>query len=229
MEDNIQKVSCIIPAYNEEAGIANVLLAVNNHPLIDEVIVVNDGSKDQTETVVRSYLSQNVRLISLEKNQGKSYAIKTGIQNARNEFILMLDADLIGLTEGCVTGLIRPVLDGQADISLSLRGNSGLYRLPGLDFVSGERVFKKGLIDDLNQLDSLKGYLIESFMNKIIVQKKLKIKVVDWPKVSITKRVEKIGFWRGTMAEFKMDAEIISYLTLTGLIKMYFQMLKLRV
>jgi glycosyltransferase involved in cell wall biosynthesis len=229
MESIGQKVSCIIPAYNEADRITNVLTAIKNHPMIEEIIVVNDGSTDETENIVHSHVANNLRLISLKKNQGKSHAVKIGIQEAKNDYILMLDADLKGLTAQNVSELILPVVDGHADLSLSLRGNSGLYRLPGLDFVSGERVFKKTLIENLDQLGSLKGYLIESYINKIIIQKKLKIKVVDWPKVEITKRAEKIGFFRGTTAELKMDADIISYLTLGGLLKMYFRMLNLRI
>ena len=49
------KVSCIIPAYNEESRIANVLKVVENHPILDEVIVINDGSTDKTADVIRRF------------------------------------------------------------------------------------------------------------------------------------------------------------------------------
>src|SRR6266404_101392 len=99
------KVSCVIPAHNEAPRIANVLRAASSDPLIDEVIVIDDGSTDGTSEVVRKFPS--VRLIALKKNAGKSNAIYEGITAAQGEFICMLDADLLGLTEEIVSKLIK--------------------------------------------------------------------------------------------------------------------------
>ena len=70
-------VSCIIPVYNEKPRIANVLKAVVGHPLIHEVVVVDDGSNDGTEDLVKQF--SGVKLIRHEVNKGKTQAVVTGI------------------------------------------------------------------------------------------------------------------------------------------------------
>ena len=70
------KIAAIIPAYNEEKRIAEVLKAIKNVPLIDETIVVDDGSTDKTESVAKN---QNVTVLRSEKNGGKGAALKFGI------------------------------------------------------------------------------------------------------------------------------------------------------
>src|SRR6266404_1815482 len=151
------KVSCVIPAHNEAPRIDHVISAAVGDPLIDEVIVVDDGSTDGTSDVVKKF--PTVRLIALKKNAGKSNAIYEGITAAQGEFICMLDADLLGLTEEIVSKLIKPVLTGSADISISLRGNSPwIYRKIGIDLLSGDRVFHKSILADrLEKIRRLPG------------------------------------------------------------------------
>src|SRR3989338_10301834 len=112
-----KKISLIIPAYNEAKQIGRVLKTVKNHPLIGEVIVVNDGSTDETSKEVKKY--RFVKLIDLEKNSGKAYAVKKGVSKAKNDIIMLLDADLINLKKENITQLGLPVIEGIADITLS--------------------------------------------------------------------------------------------------------------
>ncbi|HEV8601462.1 MAG TPA: glycosyltransferase [Patescibacteria group bacterium] len=77
------KVSCIIPTFNESARVAGVLEAVVGHQLVSEVIVINDGSKDNTEEILRT--RPGIKLISYQPNRGKSHAIMMGIKAAKND------------------------------------------------------------------------------------------------------------------------------------------------
>src|SRR3989338_9641304 len=97
------KISCIIPAYNEGVRIKNVLRAVYKHPLIDEVIVVDDGSKDNTKDIVKEF--EGIKLI-IQENKGKSQAVAAGVSQAEGDLLFFLDADLIGLTPKNISGLI---------------------------------------------------------------------------------------------------------------------------
>ena len=180
----MKKVSCIMPAYNEESRILNVLNVVIGHPLIDEIIVIDDGSVDGTRKIIRNL--KGVTLLVHEKNHGKSKAVHTGITNATGEFILMLDTDLIGLTRDDITKLLEPVVNGKADFSISLRGKNTpkFWIRIGLDYLSGERVFKKELlVGRLEKLLKLRGYGLEVFLNRIVIKNKCSIKVVLWEKV----------------------------------------------
>ena len=115
-------LSCIIPAYNEAERIGAVLEVVTKHPLIDEIIVVDDGSVDSTARAAMVFNS--VQVIIKPVNQGKSCAVCDGIRASHGSILLLLDADLVGISSDQLTNLIAPVMEGKADFSTSLRGNA---------------------------------------------------------------------------------------------------------
>src|SRR3989344_7595866 len=101
------KVSCIIPVYNEAERVLGVLRAVVGHPLVDEVIVVNDGSTDTSKAVLEN--QPGIRFFSYDENRGKSGAIAYGLAQAKNELVMFIDSDLIGLSAESIAALIFPV------------------------------------------------------------------------------------------------------------------------
>jgi len=218
------KISCIIPAYNEADRIGNVLKVIQRHPLVDEVIVVNDGSKDHTDKVVKKFKS--VRLISYKKNRGKTFALLKGIKAARNSILMFIDSDLIGLQPKNITDLVNPVKSSKADVSISIKANSlAIFKLLGLDFVSGERVFHKKILGNINELGKLTGFGFESFLNEKIIENNLRIKIVAWKNVSHARKSEKIGWVKGTLGEFSMLLQIIKTIGISGI---FYQNLKMR-
>jgi glycosyltransferase involved in cell wall biosynthesis len=222
------KISCIIPAYNEADRIGNVLRVLQKHPLIDEVIVVNDGSKDNTDNVVKKFKS--VRLISYKKNRGKTFALLKGIKASKNNILMFIDSDLIGLQPKNITDLISSVKSSKADVSISIKGNSlAIFKLLGLDFVSGERVFHKKLLGDINELSKLAGFGFESFLNRKIIKNNLRIKIVSWKNVSHARKSEKIGWVKGTLGEFSMLLQIIKTIGISGIVYQNLKMRSLRV
>src|SRR5680860_617263 len=107
-----KKASVVITAYNEEPRIPMVLSVLEDHPLIDEVIVVNDGSVDKTSDAAKRF---NITLIENATNMGKTLSVKRGLEKIRNEVVLFLDADLVGLTKKNISDLVYPVLKGQVE------------------------------------------------------------------------------------------------------------------
>ncbi len=204
------KISVVIAAYNEAARIGNVLKVVENHPLIDEVIVVNDGSKDNTVEVVKKF---NVRLIENEKNMGKTLSVKHGIEESKNDLIMLLDADLIGLNADAIESLARPVLDGVVDWTLSMRSNSfdsfKPFKGTKVDWLSGERVVPKSLLLDPYIWSKPKvGFGLETLMNKSLLDKKKTFLSIYLPTVINPTKANKGGFWVGFTDQTKMVMQI---------------------
>src|SRR5688572_25307687 len=84
-KSNYRKISVIIAAYNEQETILQVVRAVEGHPLVDEIIVVDDGSKDSTSERAAETAAKVIRL---EANGGKAGAMDAGVRAARNDTIL---------------------------------------------------------------------------------------------------------------------------------------------
>lgn len=200
-------VTCLIPAYNEAARLPAVLAAVVGHPWIDEVLVIDDGSTDGTPEVARQH---GVRVLTLSPNGGKSAAVAAGIEQVRTEIILLLDADLGGLTARHVSDLLVPLRAGLASVSVSLRSNAPLaWQLIGLDYISGERaMFTASLRPHLETIRALRGYGLEVFLNGLWLRERCRIAVVPLSGVASPSKVSKRGIWRGIRGDAGMIIDI---------------------
>jgi len=223
-----QKISCIIPAYNEAERISGVLSVIADHPLIDETIVVNDASTDKTWEVIKRF--KGIKAINIKSNVGKSRTIYRGIKEAKHDLLMLIDADLVGLTKDDITRLINPILKKEADISISLRGNAPiLWRIIGLDFITGERFFKRNLITDYEELLKLPGFGLEAFINRQVMSKRSRIKVVRWPGVQSPFPQSKIGIIKGSLGFVRMISQVMKTTGLIGAIRQIRALRSLRV
>jgi len=110
-------LSVIMPVYNEGATVAEIIQRVLSQPPVQELIIVNDCSKDNTLEVLRQIATgdERIRLFSHEVNQGKGAALRTGFREARGEIVIVQDADLeYDPSEYGI--LLKPILNGKADV-----------------------------------------------------------------------------------------------------------------
>lgn len=138
-------VTAIIAAFNEEQTLSGVLKALQQSPLIHEIIVVSDGSTDRTVEIARAH---GVQTISLLQNQGKGCAMRVGVENAKGDVLFFVDGDMLNVTQEHIRSLVEPVLAGECEMNVGVR-----HRGPVLDFfhlqlgfgpvLSGIRVMKR--------------------------------------------------------------------------------------
>jgi glycosyltransferase involved in cell wall biosynthesis len=110
-------ISILVPAYNEHATIGVVLAKLLALPLdVREIVVVDDGSTDGTDTVVQRFAAEDARVRYFrQKNQGKTAAIRAALAEATGDIILVQDADL-EYDPADIPDLVAPILDDKADV-----------------------------------------------------------------------------------------------------------------
>jgi glycosyltransferase involved in cell wall biosynthesis len=121
-------LSVVIPVYNERRTIEVILRRVLEVPFEKELIVVDDCSTDGTREFLKSYSHPQVRVLFHEKNQGKGAALRTAIGQARNDVVLIQDADL-EYDPSEYNRLVEPIENGQADAVYGSRFLGGPHRV----------------------------------------------------------------------------------------------------
>lgn len=111
----MKSVCAVIPAYNEEARIAETVRAVKTMKNISKVVVVNDGSADQTAAKARQ---EGAFVFELKPNRGKGGAMNAALPFVDTDIVVFLDADL-GESASEAWRIIEPVADGKADLSIA--------------------------------------------------------------------------------------------------------------
>ena len=114
------KLTVIVPAYNEENTIQEILQKLSREKDVYEVIVVDDASKDKTVKISKAVKSKKINVFSHKVNQGKGKAIQTGLSKATGNYVLIQDADL-EYDPSEISGLLEPVKNGRAEIVFGSR------------------------------------------------------------------------------------------------------------
>lgn len=206
MEETKNCLSVVISVYNEAKTISKILKKVLKRQEVFEVIIVDDGSSDDSFKKISKFTNQKVRIIKHQKNMGKGAAMQTGIKNAFGKWLIFQDADL-ELYPKDYKKLLKPLIDQKADFVIGNRwknhngyflaqtGNRILTTLVNIlfgckveDSYCGYKVASTKIWKEL-KLKSLR-FEIEAEIIAKVALKKLRISEVD---VKYTPRFYKDG------------------------------------
>lgn len=201
------KVSLIIPVYNEEKTIGDVIYVAQNNPFVDEIVVVNDGSTDKTPLIAKK---MGVNLINLGENKGKGYALYEGVKNSIGDIVIFLDADLIDLKTYHITELIKPIIEGEYLTTCGIfeKGRFATDLSHKLTpFLSGQRAMIRSLWENFKYDPEIR-YGFEITLSDYFWRNKIKVKYVVLEGVTQLMKEEKIGTKEGRKSRIKMYKDI---------------------
>ena len=115
------RLSVVIPVYNEQATLREILRRVRAVPIAKEIVVVDDGSSDGSRAILREMEGEaDLRILYHDRNQGKGAALRTGFAHASGDIVIVQDADL-EYDPAQYPQLIQPIVEGQADVVFGSR------------------------------------------------------------------------------------------------------------
>ena len=134
--EHLPSLSVVIPVYNEEATIDQILTAVSAQNLVTEIVIVDDCSKDKSAEKIKQAADRlcsersdlKVTFLQNEKNLGKGSSLRKGFQNVIGDVIVIQDADLEYNPQD-YAALIKPIAEGQADVVYGSRFIGGTHRV----------------------------------------------------------------------------------------------------
>jgi len=214
-------VCAVVPAFNEGSRLTRVVLTLMASPVVDAVIVVDDGSSDDTFAVAQGLASGNapgaskVRPRRLAQNAGKGAAMREGADEADGfDVLLFLDADLVGVTAEHIANLVAPVASGQAVMTLGVfRGGRGATTLAQIiaPNISGQRAIRRDLFLSIPCVSS-SGYGVELAITNHVLGEGLPVARVVLLNVTHPMKEEKLGFIRGALSRFRMYRQMLPYI-----------------
>jgi len=205
------KATAIIAAYNEEKTIGPIIDVLKAIPFLNQIVVVSDGSTDHTVDVAKS---KGVEVLELLYNVGKGGALYQGLMSTTSNVVLLLDADLIGLTPQHVIDLIRPVMDNEADVTIGIFEDGRFatdFAQKIAPFLSGQRAIRVDILRNIPDME-ISRYGVEVAINRYIRKNEVKVKLVKLPGLTQVMKEEKLGLVKGLRERMRMYWDIIKNL-----------------
>ena len=171
------KLSIVIPVYNEKNTIEKIIGRVQNVNLeLDkEILLVDDGSTDGTQEILRKLETDEVKIFIHEINQGKGKALQTGFSKASGDFVIIQDADL-EYDPKEYPQLLAPLLDGRADAVYGSRFLGGPHRVLFFWHYLGNKMLTtfSNMLSNLNLTDMETCYKVfrKEILDKITLKSK---------------------------------------------------------
>ncbi len=222
LKKNSTTISCIIPAYNEGERIGNVLDIALAFPCFNEIITINDGSKDNTLDVLKKYNKKypNLKVIDIQPNAGKANAVVEGVNSSKCELLCLLDADLTGLSFDYIYKMIYFVLNDEYDMTILDRAGDraaiiGWSQSWVARFNGGERaLWRKDFLKI--DIDRKSRYAIEQVINMYYVKKDKRVRTIYCPNLYGAYQYHKKGLVDGLKTYRNMFIEVYKASSVKG-------------
>jgi glycosyltransferase involved in cell wall biosynthesis len=200
-------VDAIIPAFNEAERVGSVIGVLQQSGLFDKILVVDDGSSDETARVATDH---GVGAVSHPENMGKARAMQTGLKATSAPIVCFIDADLIEVTPDHLHDLVSPVTQGGEQATLAVFSGGRLTTTLAqkvAPMISGQRCLRRELLDDFNGWDSKFG--IETEINAHLQRRGIEQQIVQWHGAGQVMKEEKRGLLVGVIARLGMYRDIV--------------------
>lgn len=192
-----------------------------------EVIVVDDGSRDDTGTLAKAAGATVIRRDEPGRSGSKALAMEVGVAAASHPFICFLDGDLLGITGAQIDALIEPVVAGDAELSCGMLDYSGLsgwwaLRCPP---ITGNRAMARTVFEQVPP-EKRRGYMIDIMINEVIAEAHLRTTSRLMRGVHQRSKRDKLGRWRGWLASCLMLRDLLSCFRLVRPVRTYYFFLR---
>jgi glycosyltransferase involved in cell wall biosynthesis len=220
MSDNSRQlhkplIAAILPVFNEELNVCDVLDVLHASSILDDIILIDDGSSDNTFGILNraAAIDRRIKVIRHDQNRGKGQAIFSGWSATCASVLLLLDADLKELSPDHINALLAPVIDHRADMTLGLFQGGHFstdlsHRLS--PFLTGQRGLRAELLKNISH-EAAAGYGFEIALTVTASQHNYRTRVVALKGVwhpSSEFRAER-GFWGGLQWKLRMYGQIV--------------------
>jgi len=206
------RVSVVVPAYNEAGRIGAVLDPIVASDSVDEIIVVDDGSEDETAMEAKGF---PVQVVSLPENRGKAAALAVGVSEAKNDTLMFLDADLVGLTREHVERMIRTYdaegLDMVVGVFADGRRNTDFAQKIN-PYASGQRILSRKLWERAQDNVEEMNFGIEMALSRLASKEGWSKEYVKLEGVTHILKEEKRGLVKGILDRLKMYGDMVKWL-----------------
>ena len=203
------RVCALVPAHNEAPRVGRNLQVILHSGLADRVLLIDDGSTDETRTIGERM--EDVEVVSLPKNLGKAGAVQAGLSRVDAGVVLLLDADLLDLNKGHIFQLLDPVLRGHCEMSVGvfqegrLGTDLGQFVAPGL---SGQRAFQRERISHF-PFSEVRGYGFETALNGFALREGWRVLRIPLPGLHQVTKERKMGMVKGFGSRMRMYFEVV--------------------
>lgn len=199
-------IDIVVPARNEAATIADVVLACHGCSSTRDVIVVDDGSTDDTAAIAAAC---GARVVRRDDGGSKAHAMDAGVRATDADAVFFVDADLLGLRSHHLDEICRPFVEGRAVMSIGTFDyglwNPLVLRLPP---TTGERVIPRWVFDAVPP-HKLAGYTIEVMINEVVAEARLPTTARVMKGVTHRTKREKFGKVEGYRRTWRMFRQLV--------------------